>query len=257
MAELKVFTFAPAWGLPTAGPFALKLLKWLDLAGLPYTQVIEQLSQKGPKGKNPWIELDGKLIADTEIIIELLTRRSGFDINAGLTPEQRGLSHAVRRMIEEHFHMVLEWELFVHPEGIEGARQMARESVPAPLVGLATAYITRHFGKQLHARGIARHSPDIIAAKARADLDAIEALIGDKDYLAGNRPCMADVSAYGLLMPMARWSMKTPAADSIKSRPRLMAYLNRIHEAAAERPAVAAQNRSALLQPSRRLAVET
>jgi glutathione S-transferase len=241
MAELKVFTFAPAWGLPTAGPFALKLLKWLELAGMPYTQVIEQLSQKGPKGKNPWIELDGQLIADTEIIIDLLARRSGFDIDAGLTPEQRGLSHAVRRMVEEHFHMVLEWELFVHPAGIAGgARQMARESVPAPLAGLATTYITRHFGRQLHARGIARHAPEIIAAKARADLDALETLIGDKDYLAGNRPCMADVSAYGLLMPMARWPMKTPAGDSIKSRPRLMAYLDRMHEARAERPAVAA-----------------
>jgi len=239
--DLKVFTFAPAWGLPTSGPFALKLLKWLDLAGLPYTQVVEHFSQKGPKGKNPWIELDGNLVGDTEIIIDLLAKRSGFDIDAGLTPAQRGLSHAARRMIEEHFHMVLEWELFVHPAGIEGgARQMARDAVPGPLAGIAKAYITRHFGRQLHARGIARHAPDIIANKARADLDAIEALIGDNTFLVGNRPCMADVSIYGLLMPMARWPMKTPAADSIKSRPRLMAYLNRVHEAGAERPAVAA-----------------
>jgi glutathione S-transferase len=241
MTEVKVFTFAPAWGLPTSGPFALKLLKWLDLAGLPYTQVVEQFSQKGPKGKNPWIELDGELIADTEIIIDLLARRSGFDIDAGLTPEQRGRSHAVRRMIEEHFHMVLEWELFVHPAGIEGgARQMARESVPAPLAGLATAYITRHFGKQLHARGIARHAPDIIAKKAHADLDALEALIGDGPYFNGPRLSMADVVVYGLLMPMARWPMKTAAAESIKSRPRLMAYLDRVHEARAERPSVPA-----------------
>jgi len=241
MAQLKVFTFAPAWGLPTSGPFALKLLKWLDLAGIPYAQVVEHLSQKGPKGKNPWIELDGELIGDTEIIIDLLAKRSGYDIDAGLTPEQRGRSHAVRRMIEEHFHMVYEWELFVHPAGVEGgARQMAREAVPAPLADVATAYITRHFGKQLHARGIARHAPDIIAAKARADLDALESLIGDGPYLNGNRLSMADVSIYGLLMPMSRWPMKTPAAESIKSRPQLMAYLDRAHKAGAEQPAVAA-----------------
>ena len=137
--------------------------------------------------------------------------------------------------------MVLEWELFVHPAGIEGgARQMARESVPAPLAGLATAYITRHFGKQLHARGIARHAPDIIASKARADLDALEGLIGDGPYLNGSRLSMADVSIYGLLMPMARWPMETPAADSIKSRPKLMAYLDRVDKAGVERPQVAA-----------------
>ena len=137
--------------------------------------------------------------------------------------------------------MVLEWELFVHPAGIEGgARPMAREAVPGPLSGVATAYITRHFGKQLHARGIARHAADTIAAKARADLDALEALIGDGPYLNGNRLSMADLSIYGLLMPMARWPMKTPAADSIKSRPKLMAYLDRLHKAGAVRPAVAA-----------------
>jgi len=57
--DLKVFTFSPAWGLPTSGPFPLKLIKWLDLSGLPYRQVYEDNSMKGPKRKSPWIELDG------------------------------------------------------------------------------------------------------------------------------------------------------------------------------------------------------
>jgi glutathione S-transferase len=241
MAELKVFTFPAAWGLPTSGPFALKLLKWLDLSGLPYTQVFEPLPNKGPKGKNPWIELGGERIADSEVIIGLLSKRSGFHIEAGLTAEQRAVSHTVRRMIEEHFHMVLEWELFVHPAGIAGgARPMAAEAVPAPLAGVATTYMTRHFAKQLHARGIARHAPEIIAAKAKADLDAIEALLGDQPFITGNRPAMADLSVYGLLMPMARWPMRTPAADDIKSRPKLMAHLERVHETRRERTAVAA-----------------
>lgn len=240
MAELKVFTFSPAWGLRSSGPFALKLLKWLDLAGLPFTQIVEDLPNKGPKGKNPWIELSGERIGDTEVIIDLLAKRSGFDIDAGLMPDQRALSHAVRRMVEEHFHMILEWELFVHPAGVEGAHELSAKAVPSPLAGLATTYMSRHFGKQLRARGIARHAPELIAAKGRADLDAIEALIGDGPFLVGTHLSMADVSIYGLLVPMARWPMKTPTAEAIKSRPRLMAYLNRIHEARAERASVAA-----------------
>jgi glutathione S-transferase len=240
MAELRVFTFSPAWGLRSSGPFAMKLLKWLDLAGIPFTQVVEDLPNKGPKGKNPWIELDGERIGDTEIIIDLLSKRSGFDIDGGLLPDQRALSHAVRRMVEEHFHMVVEWELFVHPAGVEGTRKLSANAVPAPLAGLATSYMTRHFARQLHARGIARHAPEVIASKARADLDAIEALIGHGPYLVGKHQSMADVAIYGLLMPMARWPMKTPTADSIKSRPRLMAYLERMHEAKAEQAAIAA-----------------
>jgi len=232
--ELKVFTFSPAWGLPTSGPFALKLLKWLDLAGLPYTQVIEDLPQRGPKGKNPWIEIDGERMGDTELIIATLARRSGFDIDAGLTPQQAALSHVVRRMIEEHFHMVLEWELFVHPAGRAGARAIAATALPGPIATAATGYLAGHFGRQLHARGLARHAPEVIAAKAKADISAIEALVGDSPFLNGKRLSMGDVSAYGLMYPMARWPMRTPAADEIKSRPRLMAYLERVHMARAE-----------------------
>lgn len=240
MTELTVFTFSPAWGLPTSGPFALKLLKWLDLAGLPYRQAIEDLPQKGPKGKNPWIELDGERMGDTEVIITTLAKRSGFDLEARLSPEQAALSHAVRRMIEEHFHMVLEWELFVHPAGRAGARAIAASVLPGPIATVATGYLARHFARQLHARGIARHAPDVIAAKAKADISAIEALVGDKPFLTGPLLSMADVSAYGLLYLMARWPMHTPAADEIKSRPRLMAYLERVHAARAADVAVAA-----------------
>jgi hypothetical protein len=30
--------------------------------------VLEDNRRKGPKGKNPWIELDGELIGDSELI---------------------------------------------------------------------------------------------------------------------------------------------------------------------------------------------
>jgi len=234
MPKLTVSTFSPDWGLPTSGPFALKLLKWLDLANIPYDHVFEDVPSKGPKGKSPWIELDGERIGDSEVIIELLARRSGFNIDAGLTEEQRALSHTLRRMLEEHFHMLLEWELFVHPAGIEAVRGMAARVVPGIAAAPVAAMICRHFRTQLTARGIARHDAATIAAKGKADLDAIEAILGDKPFLVASHPAMADLSAYGLLGPMAAWPMPTPVADSIKSRPGLLAYLQRVAEAKAE-----------------------
>lgn len=234
MSGLVVYTFSPDWGLPTGGPFALKLIKWLEIAGLPFEQRIENNPARGPKGKNPWIELDGARIGDSELIIESLARRSGFDIDAGLSPEQRALSHAVRRMLEEHFHQVFEWELFVHPAGAAWVRELAATIVPRPLAGTAASVFGGRFRRQLHARGIGRHGDDVIAAKGRADVDAFEALMGGKPFLAGDRVSMADVAAYGLLMPMARWPMKTPVADYIKGRPALVAYLNRVSAMKAE-----------------------
>jgi glutathione S-transferase len=89
---LRVFTFTPDWGLPSAGPFAIKLLAWLELTGIPYEQAFEDNPRKGPKGKNPWIELDGELIGDSELIIEHLSKRHGVDLDAGLTNEQKAIA---------------------------------------------------------------------------------------------------------------------------------------------------------------------
>jgi glutathione S-transferase len=163
--KLRVFTFSPDWGLPTNGPFALKLLAWLELAGIPYEQVVENNSGKGPKGKSPWIELGGERMGDSELIIERLSRQHGIDLDEGLTPEQRALGLAWRRTFEEHFHQVLEWELLIHPEGSAYMREFFGRVAPRPVASILFAIIRRQFRKQLHARGIARHTPEVIAAK--------------------------------------------------------------------------------------------
>jgi glutathione S-transferase len=99
MASLRVFTFSPGWGLPSIGPFAFKLLAWLELARIPYEQVIEDNPRKGPKGKNPWIKFDGEMIGDTELIIELLSKRYGVDLDSGLTNEQKAHDADVTRCL--------------------------------------------------------------------------------------------------------------------------------------------------------------
>jgi glutathione S-transferase len=230
MSQLRVFTFFPAFGLPTGGPFALKVLKWLEIGGIPYEQVIENNSGKGPNRKNPWVELDGERIPDSEIIIDRLSRLYGFDIDAGIDPLERARLHAFRRMIEEHLHMVFEWELFVHPNGYPFVLEVAGSMMPKPFTRAGAAMVCRQLGKQLHARGLTRHSDDVIVRKGVADVDALEAALGDHPYLAGSRPSLTDVAAYGMLQPMARWPMSTPVADYIKSRSGLCAWLDRIEQ---------------------------
>ncbi len=230
MSELRVFTFAPDWGLPSGGPFAVKLLAWLRLAGIPYEQVIEANPRKGPKGKNPWIELDGERIGDSEVIVDLLSRRYNVRLDDGLTPEQMALGHAWRRTFEEHFHQVLEWELFMHPAGAASMRASLASQMP-PVLGPALFLMLRsHFARQLHARGIGRHPPDIIAAKGRADLDALAAFLGDRPFLLTERPTSADAAVFGLLAPMVYWPMATPVASHAKSLPNIAAYCDRMRE---------------------------
>jgi glutathione S-transferase len=227
---LRVFTFSPDWGLPSVGPFAVKLLAWLELAEIPYEQVIEDNPHKGPKKKNPWIELDGERIGDSEVIIELLSKRYNVDVDEGLSAEQRAVGHAWRRTFEEHLHQVLEWELFMHQAGQAYMRAAMTAKMP-PLVGPAVfTMLKSHFRKQLHARGIARHSADVIAAKGRADVDALAAFLGDRPFLLRDRPGTADAAVFGQLAPMVYWPMETPVAQHARAVKPIADYCERMRK---------------------------
>jgi glutathione S-transferase len=235
MTNLRVFTFSPHWGLPSAGPFAIKLLAWLNLAGIPYEQVIEDNPGKGPKGKNPWIELDGEPMGDSELIMEFLSKKYGVDLDAGLNDEQKAIGFAWRRTFEEHFHQVLEWELFVHPAGAAYMRKSMVAQMPPVIGPVVFSMLKSRLGKQLYARGLARHAPDIIEAKGRADVDALAAFLKDRPFLVGDEPRTADTAVFGLLAPMAYWPMQTPVASYAKSVATIAAYCERMRERCFEK----------------------
>ena len=230
MPALRVFTFSADWGLPAGGPFDLKLLAWLNLAGIPYEQAFQDDTRKGPKGKNPWIKLDGERIGDTEIIIERLGKQFGVNVDQGLMAEQGALGHAWRRTFEEHFHQVLEWELLLHPAGAAYMKASMAAKMP-PVVGPVVFNMMRsHMRKQLHARGLARHSPEIIKAKGCADVDALATFLGDRDYLVADRATSFDAAVFGLLAPMIYWPMQTPVAQHARSVPSIRAYIDRVKQ---------------------------
>jgi glutathione S-transferase len=69
---IKVHQFAPAFGLPNASPFCMKLETYLRMAGLPFDLVNDGNVMNAPMGKLPYIEDDGRVVADTQVIIEYL-----------------------------------------------------------------------------------------------------------------------------------------------------------------------------------------
>ncbi len=206
----------------------MKLLSWLRLAGIPYEQVTENDTRKAPKKKNPWVELDGEAIGDSEIIIDVLTCKHGVTLDDGLSPEQHAIGHAWRRSFEEHFHQALEWELLVHEAGAAHMRAYLRPFLPPVIGGAVFRMMRGQMAKQLYARGIGRHAPAIIAAKGKADLDALAAFLGDRPYLLTDRPTSYDAAVFGLICPVVYWSMQTPIAQYARTIAPVKAYCDRM-----------------------------
>lgn len=52
----------------------------------------------------PWIEYNQEQVCGTEFIIDFLEEKLGVSLNKSLTPQEKALSRAITKMVEEHFY---------------------------------------------------------------------------------------------------------------------------------------------------------
>lgn len=56
--------------VPTPSPFVLKLETYLRMAKIAYE--VDKSDIWGPKGKTPWISINGQHVSDSQLIVEFL-----------------------------------------------------------------------------------------------------------------------------------------------------------------------------------------
>lgn len=57
-----------------------------------------------PQGKMPWIEYNHQQVSGSEFIVDFLEEKLGVNLNLNLTPQERAVSRAVTKMVEEHLY---------------------------------------------------------------------------------------------------------------------------------------------------------
>jgi glutathione S-transferase len=216
---LRMYTFAGANGLPTTGPFSLKLAMALRMANVPFEIHVETDLKKSPKRKIPWIERGDIKMADSALILSSL----GIDLERGLTKRQRAEGLALRALVEEHWHQVFEYELIVDPIGLA----WMMERVPPAARDAVSAGLLTHFEHHLYERGIARHTRDEITAFGKADLDAVAAWVDGREWSVSNEPTLTDASLFGLLAPPVYLPIATPAFSYAKTLKPITTFVER------------------------------
>jgi glutathione S-transferase len=230
MSEVLVHQIPSAWGLPSVGPFCLKLETYLRMTGIPYRTVVDATPFRGPKRKLPWIEHAGNRIGDSGFIIEYLERQFGCDANAVLSSAERAIAHSLRRLIEENLYWTMVYDRWIVEKNWVVARDVILGGIPLPMRSLIAPIARRGVRKQLEAHGIGLHSRDEIHAIGRSDVSAIAAFLGDKPFLMGNTATQVDAVAYGLMANIANAPIESPIRDEIASRSNLVSYMQRMRE---------------------------
>ena len=75
---ITLYQFPPAWGLPNASPFCMKVETYLRMCNLPYTTVNVLNPAKGPKGKLPYITDGSNIVADSGLILDYLKKSTAM-----------------------------------------------------------------------------------------------------------------------------------------------------------------------------------
>ena len=103
---ITLFGFGPAFGLPDPSPFVMKTEVQLKMAGLSYKWQ-RGGPQAAPKGKIPFIDDNGLIVADSTFIRAHLETQYRVDLDSGLLTFERALAWSMERMLEDHLYFAM------------------------------------------------------------------------------------------------------------------------------------------------------
>ena len=225
---IKLYQFAPAFGLPNMSPFCMKVETYLRMAGLPYECPRKADIFKSPKGKMPYIDDNGKVLADSTFIVDYLKATYGDKLDAKLTARQRALGVVIQRTFEESLYWPVVYSRWIEDVGFNTVKEAAFAKLGFPMRQLIPVFARRGLRKQLHAQGTGRHSRDEIYAIGCRDVTALSELLGDQAFYLGDEPTSVDATAYGFLANLLWAPIDLPIRAHAQKLPNLEAYCQRM-----------------------------
>jgi len=224
---ITLYTFGPAFGLPDPSPFVMKAQMLLKLAGLPYQENTRGFL-RAPKGKLPFIEDDGTIVADSTLIRLHLEQKHGIDFDRALGTRDRGIAWATEKMLEDHLYWVMVYWRWMKDDNFERGPANFFKRAPALIRPLAKWKVRRKVRHTLHAHGIGRHTETEMTAMSDRTFEALSRVLGENRYLMGDKSCGADATAFAFIAGALCKVFESPAHAKARALPNLNAYCDRM-----------------------------
>lgn len=221
------FQFQSGFGVPNPSPFCMKGEILLKMAGLDYATEIMDDPRKAPKGKLPYLKDSSAEIADTALIKRQLENKYNIDFDAGLTAQERAVSHSMARMIEERLYWVTLYSRWIDDHNWPVIKNFWFGGMPPIIRNLVPMIAQKQVKTGLQAHGIGRHAVEDIYAFGAADLEALSVQLGRKAFMFGDQPSSLDASAYPIIANSLVEELPGPLLDAAKSHANFAAYVQR------------------------------
>ncbi|MEJ0085762.1 MAG: glutathione S-transferase family protein [Pseudomonadota bacterium] len=224
---ITLYTFGQYFGLPDPSPFVMKCEMLLKLAKLEY-QTNTRGFGKAPKGKLPYIDDNGAIVADSTLIRMYLEQKYAIDFDRTLSQRDRGIAWGLEKMLEDHVYWaVVYWRWMIDANFDRGPRGFFKRA-PAIIRPIIVKLVRRSVRSKLHGHGLGRHSEAEMTAMTSRAFEALSQILGGNKYLMGDEPCGADATAFAFIASSLTKTFESPLQAKVASLQNLVAYHERM-----------------------------
>lgn len=219
--------FGPGFSLPEISPYCTKAEVHLKMAGLPYRKE-QAMPDASPKGQLPFIEDAGVTVADSTFIRAHIENKYGFDFDRGLDANGRAQAWAIERMLENQLQFASSYFRWLVPVNFAKGPAHFFDNAPEAIRDKLRSDVQARVAETMKAVGITRHFPDEIVWLGERSLMALSALLGNKRYLFGDRPCGTDATAFAVLAGLLTPFFDSPLRRRAETYTNLVDYTDRM-----------------------------
>jgi glutathione S-transferase len=196
---IKLYVLPPAFGLRNTGPFGLKCEMALLHLKLEFEMVESADPRSAPKGKMPYLDDHGTVIADSELILQHLDRKTNGGLYGHLSSEELADGIAFSRLAEEHLYWTMVASRWLDDSWWPNIASGFFGFMPFPMRQIVPVLARRQVRQTYQLQGLGRHTLEEQKDFARRDLGAIEKKVGDGPYLLGEKLTAFDFAIAALL----------------------------------------------------------
>ena len=214
-ATLYVFSLPRSSPYLNPSPFCIKLMAFYKITKLPHTVKFNtQAIYKNPNKKMPFIDVDGEIYSDSRLILEKY-KSVGLDLDSDLTPINKAISLAFRRMLEEHtlwYGLMSRWG-----RNYDFTVKLMFPNLPWFLFWLPL-YVYRSMMKNLYAQGMGRLNYTEQWQITKQDIDAVESLLKESktDFFFNSKtPTNLDIVAFSFMFSFTSMPINDQATPYI------------------------------------------
>lgn len=211
-------------------PFCGKVRRILEHKQLAY-EVVEYngfLARKAkaltPVGKLPVIDHDGERIQDSSEIARFLDAKHPTPPLYPADPVQRAEAHVWEDWADESLYWFEIYFRFLYDDAREKAVAFLSEGRPRIERLVLARVLKGMYAKKVAAQGLGRMSREQVEARFATHLDALEAILGARPWLVGDRRTIADIAVQSQLAEIVRTSHLAPG---VARRKHVAAWLER------------------------------